>query len=648
MPQGKSVAKGGHKKKIVIRLKKITLPPLSIITLRVGQAIIIAALFVIPLIISTQHQNPFAFPKYIALVITTIISATMLLVFFNLTPKKELLQSPIINAVILLLLSFILASIFSKSPIVSMFGSRELWHLGLIGITSFVTTTLVVANIFTGDISTRLLLWTLTIVGTLLSALYLYSLLITGIPQESSLFYGITVSSSETLAGILAVTTAITSVMILMYKQANMKGLFTVLTLIQIITIFISGEVIIGSVVLILISLSTVHRFINRTLLKFAAAMVILAVSWILLGDSLSPYVDALTDQWANVKSIITDNYLTGVGPGMVSHLERTFGQQDTPVSNLFLYLFAAGGLVTAIPTILLVWQIIINYLPIQTRSVNILHLAGVAGASTWIVIHMFIAPTTTTLYFGSIVLGILAAQSYRAKYTQKESTSPKIKTAAVILIFGVLISYATIAYSRAETLYQQATLETNSEALSSITTAIETHPYDETFHYYRATLLTNFLAENATTVDTMEVRRNIDREIQLATGINENNPDIYIAAARVYGQLFREFPDNNLLMTGISYASLGVQKDPHSPVAFSTRAQVLALAQRYDSALSDIETAILLQDDYWPSYFTAADVAFALSDYDLARSYLTYVAENSEDIVIQRIAKSRLDSLPE
>ena len=235
MPRKRRMAKGRSKGRIVIKFRKLSLPPIRTIAFRIGQAAIISAIFLIPLLISTQHQNAFIFPKYIGLIIAVVISGTAFVICFSSGKRHNLVQSRIINVIILLLFSYILSAIFSESPIVSMFGSREMWHLGLIGMTLFTILPLVTANLFSNDVSARLILWAFVILGTLLSTLYLYTILIVQIPQEDSLLYAMTVSSLDVLAAILGITSSLSAGMIFMYNRPNMKSLFVILSLLQIL-----------------------------------------------------------------------------------------------------------------------------------------------------------------------------------------------------------------------------------------------------------------------------------------------------------------------------------------------------------------------------------------------------------------------------
>jgi O-antigen ligase len=431
--------------------------------------LIIAATILLPNLVSSNYTYPYEFPKFIAFLVLAAVLTNFFFLQLIFWKRKHTIQSTLINLLIFFLLGYILSSVFSTNPLLSITGFYGKWSLGLIALAAFIFTAFTISNNLKLNKNLKIVASALAISALISTAVILIPLVwqektfsTRNIAQLS------TFGTNQTLASFLLICLPVQLGLISFLKKDNLKlilGLFVNIQLLVLIKISLMnttwGIAIKVTLIAAVISYLLHGQVFSRVDLPIklkktwqGSRLVVLTIFLLVFLGLMLPTVkdrihapglfenlrENLTDETnsfgnyinecKNALQVFTRKPITGTGPEMLHSIypkyRRIFGirnDQKIYISNFYIQLLATTGLLGFLPFILLTF-LVFKKVWINSKNLNSLEFGFAISTLIFFVVIAFSSPTITTLFLGAILLGITI---YTLKYHDNDNLNTSL-----------------------------------------------------------------------------------------------------------------------------------------------------------------------------------------------------------------------------
>jgi len=666
--------RGRKNKPIVIRLHPLTLTDKRKAEL-VSTALYLslsAGAFLIPLLFSTRYSYPFEFPKVIALFVLTSVTTTLFLIQIVLSRRKNTVQAPIINMLIIFLFSYIISTIFSLSPIISISGIHGKWTMSLISITCFVLISVISANTFKNKSSLNILSWLIAFSGLAVSIAVILPL---EIFLERAADFGYSPSSTQGFPSYLAIfltlVIPVTFSLLMKYRKSTWSALIAGMLGIQLITIVLTGSK--GSWIALLAILcsflyylyGSYSKFINFKKLLILGGIALVAVLAILQippvkkaasdrweNSTISTSVTTLASEWSVALKVFGAMPVTGTGPELLQgpslkYHDYTSISPVPPVytRNIYLHILATTGLVGFIPFIMLAGSIPVSIFR-NISKFKPIEFGFAAGAVTWLVQGFYHYPTITSLLLGSIMIGVTAYVT-RGPTLKQRSRPPTSKfLPAAIAVFGILLLVSISRIEKAEALFTQSYSLINGDAVKKGTEAIKYNPNEPAYYRQHVSKLIEFLKLNKDKPNRNNVILQIKNEYRMAIALNPQDISNYKTSVYALKNLSQIYPDEGYYRLAIEYSKLIIEMSPNDPRNHDDLGTLYSTGGNYEKAIAQFDRAIEIDPEFWSGYLHRADLMIEKEEYQKAKDDLETITQNCPDGLFVMIATKMLSTL--
>ena len=668
------IEKGGNRKKLIFRWKRITAEYLSVLLVKVGQGILIASVLLLPVLYSSSLSWSGEYPKYIALLIISVLIGTLFLISILQSPKPSFIQSPILSIIILFLLCYIISAIFSIHPIASIFGNRGTWIMSVIGITGACVIAISSCSLFRVRNHAYRVLMYLTISGFFTAILYLGSVFLIplfGFDKDLSVF--LPIPTMVDLSAYLIITTAATTVIFLDPLTKHIRILTGIVIATQVAAILkahtsLPATIGLAAIVLLGIAIFSSRRSLKNTAFAALGGLIIVFTVFgspsfkSMLPDVVtegSYYTDLKTtvSSWEPGISIFVDHPITGTGPELLnvellsqskSFTNSLISNSLTPFqfSNTYVTLLATTGLVGTIPLLLLTFFLL--FVAIKERGKTSYVSKGYLFLGLVFLTTLLVVPLTAlTAFAGFLVLGIGAAHITNTKDIERKHTpTSPLHYILVVSLAGYLL-YSIFLYSRSEYLYMDSVSKPSPDNLDEVTEAINNYEYDPAYHRARTGYLVQYLRQHPDASNSSDIVKQIRQSVETALILNPYDYLNLFIAGQAYNDLSTLYSDSSYPLISLSYVSSAIERSPYDFRLFYYRGTVLKNMNNPTAALKDFKATIEIQKKYWPAYLSIANVYIQEENYEQASAYLQTVLEESQNYQITQAAISLLNSIP-
>lgn len=628
-----------------------------------------AGVFAIPILFSTRYSYPFEFPKIIGLFILTSIVTTLFLIQILLSRRRNIIQASIINMLIIFLFSYIVSTIFSLSPIISIAGIHGKWALGLISITCFVLISIISANTFRTKSKLNILSWCITLSGLAAAVAVILPL---EIFTENAKAFEYKPSSTQGFPSYLAIfltlVIPVTVSLLINYKKTGWSTLLAGILGIQLITIVLAGST--GSFVTLLI-ICTIFLYyfygkrINFRKLATLGGITVISILIILqippvkniasekwqdsaFLTTIETSQKTLTSEWSTTLKVFKEKPITGTGPELLQNLSpmyHDYTQNNIPATytrNVYLHLLATTGLVGFIPFALLAIVILISTFKDISRF-TLAELGFVAGSVVWLIQGFYHYPTITSIVLGSVMIGV-TAYATRNPSPRRNPNPPMSKTLPVIIaIFGIFLLTSVSRIEKGEFLFTQSHNLTNGDAVKQCTEAIEYNPNEPEYYKQHAHVLIDFLKLNKNKPNRENVILQIKNDYRMSIAINPWDISSYRTAVYTLKNLSMLYPTEGYSRLAIEYSKQIVKLSPNDPKNHNDLGILYSADGNYPLALAEFDKAIEIDNQFWSGYLHRADLMIKKEDYQKAKDDLTIVTDDCPNSMIVTVALKML-----
>lgn len=624
-----------------------------------------AGVFLIPILYSTRYSYPFEFPKVIGLFTLTSIVTTLFLIRILISRRKNIIQASIINMLIIFLFSYIISTIFSLSPVISIAGIHGKWAMGLISITCFVLISIVAANTFKTKSKLNMLSWSITLSGLTAAIAVVLPL---DIFKENAIAFAYKPSSTQGFPSYLAIfltlVIPITLSLLINYRKSRWNILLAGILGIQLITTVLAGST--GSLVTLLVIAAIFlyyfyGKYINTEKLAILGGIAVLSILVILQippikktaaqkwqNSTISTSIDSLTSEWSTTLKVFKDKPLTGTGPELLQNISlkyHDYTQNDTPAiytRNIYLHILATTGLTGFIPFALLTGAILISIFK-DISKFKLTELGFAAGSAVWLIQGLYHYPTITSLVLGAVMIGV-TAYATRSPAPKRKPNPPAFKTLPLIIaVFGIFLLMSVSRIEKAEALFSQSRTLTNGDSVKQCTGAIKYNPTEPAYYRQHVYVLVDFLKLNKNKPNRDNVILQIKNEYRMAIALNPWDVSSYQTAVYSLENLSLLYPSERYNRLAIEYSKQIVEIAPNDPQNHDQLGILYTTEGDYPAALAEFDKAIELDDEFWSGYLHRADLLIKTKDYEKAKEDLEIITENCPNGLMVTLAAKML-----
>ncbi|MBN2100940.1 O-antigen ligase family protein [Candidatus Dojkabacteria bacterium] len=668
-------ARKNTKKKTTIRIPLAPFSNKAIVTTVTGISVFVlgVSLFTIPLIFISEFNYEFDFPKYCVIIFSGIILGVLFIVRTILTTKKSLLQSPIIILVITFLLTYILSSIFSLSPIVSIIGLHGKWILGLLSVICFCIITIVTANVVNPKKDLEIISWFVTLSCMLgLSA----ALISRYILKDDIFFIDHRLSSTEGhpihMGIFLSLAFPLTTGLIDKYQKIYIRIFLIVILAMEIFSIILTFSrgawlaCLLGAIFFVIYLIrktSDKRKRIGITLIAFTLLLLTFLVpktasrlseTWKTEREENS--VSIRLSEWKSTLQVFAERPLTGTGPEMLytrlpKYREKWLNKTPDWVlntaytRNTYLHLLATVGVIGTLPFLGLALFIIIKLLR-RMFSFDMLSFGFSVAMLIWFFNLLHYHPTPSSFLFGAVLIGITTCLLAPPKRIYTTKKIPGTLVLIVPVILSVLAFWSAGNYISAEYLFSKSLSQSPGAAISTLIETIRRNPYEQVYYRQKAYFLYTFLEENTEYVPKTETTNQIKSALKSALTLNIHDPNTYETTGNILYKLDLLYPNDKYIDQAIPYGEKAIELDPNHPVPHDSLGLYYMEAKRYNSAIKEFDKAIELKDDFWGSYLHKSEVLIQQEHYEEALEYLETVRDKSLNPLQVNLAVQRISYL--
>lgn len=606
MPPAKTkkvVSKKKGSKPIKFRLYKLDKPRLLLLLDRAILLVLGLTVFTIPLIYSIDYYYSFEFPKITWFYICTTVLTTLFLFKVLLSGKRELVQSPILSTLMMFLLAYVFASIFSLSPITSITGQYGMWTLSLISIICFTLIAIVTANTVKSPDSRSRIAWYIAI-SSLTSALGGIVLRFT---DESGTFVinGAATSTQghPVYLGMFLIFGLVSCVALLLDSRhwlvRSLLSLGTIVIIAAILLTMSAGIWVVTLMSIIALTLVAFRSGANPKLLT--TIWIILIIGGIVLSqtpeaqDKISTFTESFSEttletkltSWNESIQEFFGRPITGVGP-----------EVTTAYSSTILTILATTGIIGTIAFIAMIAVGISRaVLVFREKSHSAVTISLGLSFIIWVVLGLLYFQTVTSLLIGAVVIGSLAAVTGKIETKPSRKASPIVPVGLVVLSILVIVSISR--FQLAERYFTESLSLASGEAVAKVEKAIEYNRFEPTYYIQKSYYLVGYFNEDTDRTNNNEILRQITNSLATAISLNPHDPVAYRTATDTLYQLSTLAPDQGYLTQSLTYAQRLTEVAPDDADAWISLAVLYNQTGQLEKSTEAFRKAVKLEPAY-------------------------------------------------
>ncbi len=670
----KAVKRSSGEKNSRIKLR-IRIPQQEKIVKFIDSAIFVlicAMVLVVPLVFTARYYYSFEFPKFVAFISFTILVTTLFIIRTVLTQGKNLVQYGILTTAMIFLISYIVSTILSPSPITSITGIHGIWSMGLISMICFVLMIIISANSIKKENHQSILFWIITIAAVISSLLGLITKFIL---NDTTLSFDGRISATQGhpihLGMMLTLTIPATLSLISFHKEKLIRGLILALAMIQattIITTFSRAAWLVLAIIALIYTVPLYKKFSvssknaarNKLIFIVSTAIggAIILIAFPQLWERISQIwtqpkeINSFAirfSEWKSTWKIFLNNPITGTGPEMLpsefpQHRELWMNEtedwlyQTAYCRNTYLNLLATTGLIGFIPFIIFAWTSIKsstqkiltglksgNHFDIFDPKYSI----GV-GVLVWFLNCIHYYPTVTTLTLGAILLGIFTSFHSNKTSPKRQSGIPSKFIVLVTILLFFIASISIFNFEQAEAKFNKSLSQTTGEAISTINSAIQHNPNEPIYHRQKAYYLVTFLQIDTDRSNKDNLIMQTKTSYSAAISLNPYDLNNYDIAANSLYNLDILYPDRGYDQQAIAFGHKALELAPNNPAINDALGLYYLEAENYDAAFEYFDKSTSLKNDYWAAYLHKAEIYIQKGNTERATELLNKVVLQS------------------
>lgn len=621
--------------------------------------IISAFILALPTISSTNYAEQFEFPRFTSIIIVTLILGCLFFIRSKYFSYKSFVRSPVLTSLVVFLLTYILASIFSLNPITSITGTHGGWVLSLVAVACLIALTLMISNLI--NPKKQLSLPAAAIL--LASVSHILSILISGLVINDSLTTLIPKDPIYSISFHL-LAFPINMGLFLTLKKPLPKYFTLGAVVLQLLFISIS-QVIVAAIIVILIFGYYLYKTKDKLLLVLSGIFLVSLIAMRI------PSVNSVTSSiWEtrplqektelaswNFKSslkIFIDHPITGVGPEMIHTQLPKFKDEindtifwdkyPTYSQSLFTQIAATTGIIGLTVLCILTYQIIraaIRAL-FKDKKLTVAH-SFILATPIWFILCFFYNMTAVNLFIGAFLVGILIRQSLKNHREYKATPKNIVPTLGISAMVCTFLVFMTLRYDFAEQLYFKSQDQSTGDSIQTINTAIEYNNLEPEYHLQKAQYLVIFLVSDSTPEETA---RQIYNEVQTAVALNPEDFSIYWRSAQILANVENIYPGRGFLNLAVTNLQKAKELNPNDPRIRNDLGSYYVSQNLYEKGLDEFSKSINLKNDLWVSYLYKAETYILMENEAEAIPLLTKVKEKSKDPIEVIIATDELSRI--
>jgi tetratricopeptide (TPR) repeat protein len=596
-------------------------------------------IIILPLATSSQFIYPNKFPKLILFWLITAISFTLFLLRLALQGRKGLIQSKILNTLIVFIFLYIMGSIISPSPLISIFGIYGKWEYGLINIASFFLIILTIANNPIFIRKENLISWLFTISMILFDFSIIISLLKqNGIISPNTLKNIPFIAYPHLFTNVLVLFIPLNLSLIKKWKNSKTQIIPFLLLLTKIILILQSSSI--KPVLVMSIGFILYNFYLNRKKIKLKNSYLMFALITCVTVLLLAPLKHIANEthlftmiknsiqntlyQLKPVAMIIKNKPFWGSGPAMLHKLYPQYQTQFNPnqlqklgYESFYTHITATTGLLGSF-TFLTFLLLIFKKIKENFSKFTTLDFGYILGVITWFLTRLYSTPTITEFYLGAIFLGIFVFLVRE----QKTLFKAKQKNNKFLLIFSGIIAvicfYGLWNFYKAEKIYSQLTHSSQNATLEESKKIISLNPNVPQYYIFNQKTLINYLEQDPTRISKNEILRQINLNAQTAVALDRANINSYYSIADNYIYLDYIYPSRSYFSLALKYTKAAEEISPNNPYVLLQTANLYYLRNYNQLALDKITRAIELDDNCWEAYLFKANVLLSVDSKEM------------------------------
>ncbi len=629
-----------------------------------GFIALLIAVMIIPHVYSSNYPFPYEFPRLMLFLILAVILGSILFVRLGIKGRKNVVQSPIINTLIIFLLSYIFSSIFSASPLISIIGHYGYWNLSLISIAAFITLALAVSNNRLVQKSQRLIAIAIVAAAAISNIAVTASTFATGSNfLTTPLQLDITQGNPKNLASFIVLGVPFLLAFIIeakeLWKQTIAASLllFSFIVLIK-ISLTVPLLLAIAAIAIYLTYIKPKKIHFRRVLLGF---ILILAIITTFIGpieksfDLQKSYehnvssLQNLSSKYKTIVSVFIKKPLTGTGPEMLHSVypqfrEGSYNQDKQLVyfNNLYIHIIATTGILGGCSLVALL-AVIVKQILLKFNELEPIELGFGSATLIWLTLGFYNIPSVTNLLMGAILIGTITyiTRSHFEKHIDRDKKGSII---ILITVIAALLSFYAIYNwnSAAKLIEETQTIRPNVDIEKSVE-AVSRNPNEPHYRVVHAKNLLRFLQKQPDRSNRDEIIRQIKISLQTAQALDRWRLDTYYSASEIYASLDQFYPNKGYWRQATKYMLQAQEIAPQNQFTYLNTANIYFIQGKTDSALDELSKALKIDDEYWQAHLFRADLLLSQNKLEEARETATMVIEESEVAQYEEAAQNIL-----
>lgn len=564
-------------KKIVWRIKIPKLETVEVVDYLLLFSTLLGSIL-IPLTFSNNFEYPVVFPKYLLLIIYTVVSTALLVSKSLITKRKGLVQNSIITTVAFFLLVYITSSIFSPSPITSLIGERGDPTFSVLSVICYTLSLVNITNSLERVKFVKYLSWTLLAAAVILN-ISLILLIISEKNLDLLKFYN--VSPLGNINHHLLYNIFIIPIIISLFdsiEKLTLKISLFIFVILLLLSLLLTQNLLIWILLSLIPIFSLMHSSLPKKLISFKSALlatnlaVVIAIP-ILRRDfilNFGKHASSILNLGYSKKvlNVFSGNALFGVGPQMLDqsvHTQFLNPALNTYIGGIYLKLSATTGVIATL--LILVTLFIITKSIIMNFKKFRSPLSGyIISLVIFLISTLFFIPSIPQIFLAILSLSILI------RFTTNNSTLVKkqkirLTSILVLLIISTTLIGITLRFRSSEVYAYKAAINQNNSGQSIIynSKAIRRNSSHEDLHIRQAKYLLNFLNEHPDFKNEKEIVRQIRFSYARAISINPQNHENYLEAAKINYTLDAMYPNSGYQRITNQYVEKALKLNPNS-----------------------------------------------------------------------------------
>ncbi|MBN1618573.1 tetratricopeptide repeat protein [Candidatus Dojkabacteria bacterium] len=619
-----------------------------------------------PFLFSNSYQSTFGFPKFILFLSTTTTITALFLIKESISDKKRFSQNIILSALVFFVITYILSTFLSPSPITSITGSHDVPLLSLISISCFALTVLILSNVKYQIPRQRILVSFVTIIVIILSLIVLTAQFL----SESSGFskndiVKATFESPRELSMFLSICLPIVFIQIIMARNTMTRIISILSFVLGSISIVLTAQIV--SWIWVIIAIGGIFAYLSiKQKMKLNTELIVIIITLLLsvgllslkpVNKDLNPYLTrefitneisthfVLDDQ--NLRSI-KNNFLFGRGPETYRILNTNDQiENKEEYISLFSEVSSTLGIVGLIAFSLFIYSFFKTFF----KNINQLNFAALGigvSISIFFIQSLTHLPNIATISITSVLIGIFCSiTSNNSRFPETRKKHSEIFVA--LIIFAMACSFFTIIeYAKAERLYQKSLTQENSTSIELINKAIDANPYNPKYQIQKAFLLTEYLEQDPSRSNSNNIVNQIRDSYLMAIALNQNNPESEISAATINYKLAMLYPslEKDYLSQSVSYATEAIKIDGNNIDYQNLLGELYIAQEEYTKAIEILNKVIEQDDEHWIAYYNLAYANYFNNNYENALKYFKKVYDECPYQYLKDESQIMIDSI--